>query len=227
MPTRRRRTRATVPRRTMSERHIRRIANRADEARIKKVEGRWQTFLTIQTHTVQSSGGQNFVVLPRPNTTLVGGGKVLEERKMTIYALNSMIAISATSAYSTAAPILGAMAATKQLADEDTTEWPFIMNPNTVSGGEGQDPQREDNERPWRWWQPFIVDIGEGSPRRTQAFPYTFRRGKEIVLGQPYRAALQPHHEEYGIIFYTRGEQGVSLQISWWGRYRFIERAAS
>lgn len=220
-PTRRRATST----RSYPARRVRAIANRADEARIKRIEGRWQSFIVTESVTSQTTGSQKFIELKRPNTMTVGSTR-LQARKMTIYALNSMIAVSATGGYKTSSPIIGAMAATVLKADEDLNLWPHLMNPSSASGGEGQDPQYADNVRPWRWFQPFVIDLGEGSPRRTQAFPYTLRRGRQIMLGTTYNPA-NLSNEEYGIMFYLRGEAGIEIAVKWWGRYRFIERAAT
>jgi len=99
-------------------------------------------------------------------------------------------------------------------------------------GNPGIKSDQIDNIRPWRWWQPFVVTRTEGSPLRSLAFPFDFRRGKQIHLPSPaYSSSVagdenRPPNYMLGCgLPMNSGMGNAKLTIDWFGRYRYIEKA--
>ena len=209
------------------------VARREDRRYVQKTEGKWYSFMAYQelTPTSTIAGGSAFIDLPIPAEmeTLAKDGNYyhIGQRGITVYGLNSLITLSSVQAYSTDKPILGGMAATVLRYDEGHSDLPRPLYFGTNRENDASIQQSAasiDNRRPWRWVQPFVVDLSEGAPRRSLAIPFSFRRSHRVYLPRGLPGGVAPTQpSRFTLAFSAHGEG--KLGISWHGRYRFIERS--
>lgn len=232
MPQKRRYSR--TKRAESSAKYIRKVAARQDRREIQKAEGKWYGFIAQVEITTANLGAVGTIRLPRPlemNTNQAANPNRKAERGITIYGLNSIICLSiVTAGDAQDAPLAGAMAATilREGHNPALQEDPFPLA-LTSRGSEPAftDPSQYFNERPWRWWQPFVLNLGGTDPKHTMAMPFGFRRGRRIYMGPWVRQSISNSlaHDEYELVTSLAPRApGLKVHVQWFGRYRYVEK---
>ena len=219
--------------RVRTVRQVRSIARRQDQREIQRYEGKWMVFNEYRELTPQSGQPVNiYIPLPMPLSQRQDASNTGFLRGITIYGLNSLIAISSVTVASNDAPLKLALAATVLKEDEQLNDLPPVF-PLITSTSTPLDPQLKANERPWRWFQPIVVMQAEGNPMKSAAMPYRFRRGNKVYLPpNPRRQAAEGlpssgYGPLYTLVLGSAPQSGTvpKIGISWHGRYRFVEKA--
>lgn len=243
MAVRRRSTRGPGRRRPYGRvrtvREVRQIAKRQDDREVKKLEGKWYPF--SNSITLTAKGTNYYLPLPLPTAGSQRNNIVGQLRGITIYGMNTLITMTNITAGSESPPLIGAIAATVLREDENESDLPLMWPPRDQQIYDTDQPLAREphevliaNERPWRWFQPFAVARSGGNPMKSVAFPFNFRRGHQIYLPpSPTVQDNSPHDgnpkdgqgPRFTLVFcLSQSSQQASLQVTWHGRYRFIEK---
>lgn len=231
MPTRRGGQRRLPFGRKPLKTYIRQVAETQDRKDLQRTEGKWFGFDVSTSLITANSAAFVYEYLPRPPEMRVTSTIKKAERDTTIYGMNSVIVLSAISksADPNQDPCIGALAATILRHGDTPAALPNPM-PLTTSAvpQQGQDPVAPWNVQPWRWWQPFVLDVAGENPKHTMATPFRLRKRRIMLHGRDIVSAGGSTLDQYVLLIGTgpkpQSENGITIRLRWFGRYRYIEK---
>lgn len=223
----RRRTRRRVP--NYTTKRIQRVAAVQDRREIQRLEGKWFGFNTAMTLTASTTGSvSGYLTLPRPPTMHITSASTKAYRGITIYGMNTLVSLAmvGTTAGQNQAPMIGALGASVARWDEDVASWPNLFPDQTEDpDGVGEDPSIWWNIRPWRWFQPWALNLAAGDPKHTIVQPFGFRRGVRVHLGPATKPVENNSlHDNYVLILGMPRNTARQVTLQWHGRYRYVEK---